>query len=117
MMNDLLLPRRGLLGAAAALGTAAAFPQAVRADATAPKQGGHFRIGVADFATSDGLDPAAVDTQFQVNLEWQLRNNLAEVAPGGKVVPELAESWEASKDARPGPSSCVAACSSIAVRP
>ncbi len=31
-------------------------------------------------------------------LNWQLRNNLIEVGPGGVIVPELAESWEASDD-------------------
>ncbi len=98
MTNDFFLPRRGLLAGAAGLAATATLP--VRAKAAAPAKGGHFRVGIADFATSDGLDPAVVDTQFQVNLEWQLRNNLVEVGPSGQIVPELAESWEGSPDAK-----------------
>lgn len=89
--------RHALFGA---LGTSALLLPSGMARADEPKQGGHFRIGIADFASSDVLDPTITNTQFQVNLEWQLRNNLAEVQAGGKIVPELAESWEASKDAK-----------------
>ncbi|HEX4765176.1 MAG TPA: ABC transporter substrate-binding protein [Lichenihabitans sp.] len=98
MQDTFEISRRGLL--AGALGASGLLLPAGMAHADEPKQGGHFRIGVADFASSDVLDPTITNTQFQVNLEWQLRNNLAEVQAGGKVIPELAESWDASKDAK-----------------
>ncbi|SME99242.1 peptide/nickel transport system substrate-binding protein [Tistlia consotensis] len=90
--------RRQVLVAGAALGLGAALPSRLRA--ATPKQGGHFRIGIADFSTSDSLDPTLYDTKMQMNLWWQLRNNLIEVGPGGVLVPELALSWEPSTDAR-----------------
>lgn len=67
--------------------------------AAAPRRGGNFRIGIADFATTDSLDPALSETRMMLNLNWQLRNSLVEVGPGGSIVPELAESWEGSADA------------------
>ena len=69
------------------------------ARAAAPKQGGTLRLGMADFATTDSLDPALSDTRMQLHMTWQLRNNLVEVGPGGSLHPELAESWEGSDDA------------------
>lgn len=70
--------------------------RAVRA--AGPKKGGTLRIGVSDYASTDTLDPRLVDTRFQQNLNWQVRNNLVEAGPGGKLIPELAESWGASAD-------------------
>lgn len=90
--------RRSLLLGAGALGAAQLLPST--ASAQAPKRGGAFRVGISDFATSDSLDPTLVETQFSQHLQWQLRNNLVEAGPGGKLVPELAESWEGSKDAK-----------------
>ncbi|MFO1059274.1 MAG: ABC transporter substrate-binding protein [Dongiaceae bacterium] len=90
--------RRGFLVGAAALGVAATLPRLGRA--ATPSKGGHFRIGVADYATQDDLDPANIDTRFQTYLQFQLRNGLVEIGPGGVLVPELAESWEGSKDAK-----------------
>lgn len=90
--------RRQFLTGSAALGFASALPRHGRA--AGPNKGGNFRIGVADYATQDGLDPANVDTRFQTYLQFQIRNCLVEVGPGGVLVPELAESWEGSKDAK-----------------
>ena len=36
----------------------------------------------------------------QVSVQWQLLNNLTEINGKGEVVGELAESWEASPDAK-----------------
>ena len=93
-----LLNRRQVLVGSAALGLAGALPNVTLA--ATPKKGGNFRIGVADFATSDNLNPAAIQTRFQTYIQFQLRNGLVEVGPGGVLVPELAESWEGSKDAK-----------------
>ncbi|PWJ86330.1 peptide/nickel transport system substrate-binding protein [Pseudaminobacter salicylatoxidans] len=97
-MQEFRISRRAFMAATAAFGAAGALPGIARA--AAPQRGGHFRIGIADFGTSDTIDPTTTNTVFQSNLEWQLRNNLAEPGPGGKPVPELAESWEPSKDAK-----------------
>lgn len=82
----------------AGLGLAAILPSSPRA--ATPKAGGHFTIGTADFATSDNLDPTVANTRMQLYLQWQIRNNLIEVGPGGVLIPELAESWEGSEGAK-----------------
>ena len=100
MRDQFTVSRRQVMAGAGALGaTGLLLPAGARAAET-PKAGGHFRIGIADFASSDVLDPTITNSQMQVNLEWQLRNNLAEVAADGKIIPELAESFEGSKDAK-----------------
>ncbi len=68
--------------------------------AAVAKRGGDFRVGVADFATTDSLDPRLLDTRMQLLVTWQLRNNLIEVGHGGALVPELAESWDSSADGK-----------------
>lgn len=90
--------REFLIGSAAAAGMIGLMPRSLRA--ATPKKGGNFRIGVGDFAVTDTLDPALYETYFQLFLFRQLRNNLIEFGPGGTLVPELAESWEGSADAK-----------------
>lgn len=99
MVSDFFnIDRRQLLLGSGLLAGSALLPFGARAQE--PKKGGHFRIGIADFASSDILDPTIVNDQFQLNIQWQLRNNLVEIDATGKLVPELAESWDASKDAK-----------------
>ncbi len=97
-MKLIEVDRRQLLVGSAATALISALPR--RARAGTPKKGGHFKIGVADYASQDSLDPANSDTRYQLYINWQLRNCLTEIGPGGKVVPELAESWEGSADAK-----------------
>ncbi|MCB8877474.1 ABC transporter substrate-binding protein [Acidisoma silvae] len=68
--------------------------------AAVPQNGGTLRVGVGDFAATDNLNPTLYSTYFQLFLFRQLRNNLIEVGPGGALVPELAESWSGSSDAK-----------------
>lgn len=89
-----LLLGAGTMGAAAMLGLS---PHRLRAQ-DAPAKGGTFRLAIADFDTADTLDPQVNETQFMTNLQWQIRNNLIEVGPGGVLVPELATSWEPNAD-------------------
>jgi len=91
--------RRDLLAGAGALGLISLSGARLRAE-EAPKQGGTLRVGVGDFSTTDSLDPTLYATYFQLYLFRQLRNNLVEFGPGGKLVPELAESWSSSDDAK-----------------
>ncbi|MCR9256416.1 MAG: ABC transporter substrate-binding protein [Alphaproteobacteria bacterium] len=69
--------------------------------AATPKKGGRLRVGLTGGATSDVLDPGKILDLYMIHLQFgQLRNNLTEVGPDGQLVPELAESWEGSKDAK-----------------
>lgn len=89
--------RRSVLLGAGAMGAALMLKPGAGLAQTA-QRGGRFRIGMADFSTSDSLDPQLNETRFQMNLNWQLRNCLIEVGPGGVLVPELAESWDSNAD-------------------
>ncbi|MEI4472109.1 ABC transporter substrate-binding protein [Frigidibacter sp. MR17.24] len=90
--------RRGFLAGASAIG-AGLLLGAGTARAATPKTGGHFRIGIGDFKTTDTLDTTSNDTKFYNISQFILRNNLVEVAPDGELIPELATSWESSADA------------------
>jgi len=83
------------LGATSALATSMAGQVAL----AAPKRGGNLRIGVGGGSTTDSLDPATTTDTFMQLFGYGLRNNLTEVNHKGEVIPELAESWEATPDA------------------
>lgn len=82
--------------AAAAMALAGAAP----VHAT-PKKGGHLRVAVSDANTSDSMDPATFTAHFtQVGLRASVYNTLTEVTATGDIIPELAESYVSSPDAR-----------------
>ena len=92
------LDRRGLLktGAAAGLLTATGLP--LRAQ---PKSGGTLRLGLAGGNTSDSWDGRNHSDAFmQISGMGCVFDCLTEVAPDGSLRGELAESWEASADAK-----------------
>lgn len=89
-----LLLGAGALGATGLLGLSG---QPLRAQAS-PAQGGDFRLAIADFDSGETLDPQRAESKFMINLQWQIRNNLIEVGPGGVLIPELATSWEPNDD-------------------
>jgi peptide/nickel transport system substrate-binding protein len=85
----------GVAAVAAPMG----FP--TKAAAAVPKRGGRLRVGMAGGSTTDSLDPATItDLMMQTLSQGQLRNNLVEIDNSNNAIPELAESWEASKDAK-----------------
>ena len=94
------IDRRHLLigGSAAALALAIDAPAQAQ---TAPKKGGRFRLGTPG-NVGDSHDPGTWGTSGIINLGlWGgVYNNLTEIAPDGRIVPELAESFEPSKDAK-----------------
>jgi peptide/nickel transport system substrate-binding protein len=94
------MTRREVLAAGAAAGALAAGLSTLPGRAlAAPKKGGRLRLGIGQGATTDSLDPATItDTYMQV-VNYGLRNCLTEINGEGKLVPELAESWEPSSDA------------------
>lgn len=96
------MSRREFLSRVSAMGLGAMAPGLYMQSAMAsPKHGGRFRQGVTGGATSDVLDPGQILDHYMMNVQFgQLRNNLTEVAPSGDLVPELAESWEASNGAK-----------------
>jgi len=97
------ITRRRFLAQASALGVGAALSPMLfggKAQAAAPKRGGRLRLGLAGGSTTDSLDPATItDMMVQVINQGQIRNNLVEIDADIRPVPELAESWEPSKDA------------------
>ena len=96
------IDRRDFLRRAVALGLTVSAASAAFENAAAevPKKGGLFRQGLTGGATSDDLDPATTLDTYMINVNFnQLRNCLTEIAPDGRLIGELAESWEGSADA------------------
>ena len=104
VLHQAPLSRREFLSCMSAFGLASLLPsQAVdqSAGANLPQKGGRLRIGMSGAGLSDSLDPATISAVFMYNLSFgQLRNNLVELDAQGMLVPELAESWEVSTDAK-----------------
>ena len=98
-----LMDRRAFMGRAAALGVSASVAAAYMANAAAhvsPVRGGTLKAGIQGGASSDTLDPAlfAVTVMQMFGKTWG--DTLLEVSPSGELDPRLAESIEASADAK-----------------
>jgi peptide/nickel transport system substrate-binding protein len=96
------ISRRGFMEGALAMGLTVSAASALwskTARAATPKKGGHFRLGSDDGNTTDTLDPALYQGQFEISMSHAHRNYLTEITPDNVVGPELAENWEASDDA------------------
>lgn len=59
------------------------------------KKGGHLIVGVDNASSTDRLDPAFWFESYMYFVGSQLFNCLVEVDEQGKIIPSLAESWEA----------------------
>lgn len=68
--------------------------------AATPQKGGSFRVGLDDGNTTDSMDPATYNSRFMITMAHTHRNFLTELATDNTVTGELAESWEASPDAK-----------------
>lgn len=89
--------RRGLMktGAAASVLAATGLP------AKAAKKGGTLRLGLAGANTSDSWDGRTHSDSFMIIMgHGTVFDCLTEVKANGELVGELAESWEASADAK-----------------
>ncbi len=96
------MSRREFMGRSLALGVSlpAATALAGKAlQAAEPKAGGTLRMAIGGGATSDTFDPATYYETYMQTVGYGLRNCLAEMNNDDELVPELAESWEASDDA------------------
>ncbi|RMH41397.1 MAG: ABC transporter substrate-binding protein [Alphaproteobacteria bacterium] len=90
--------RRGLMQTSAALGLLAATGMPALA---APKRGGRFVAGLSGANTSDSWDGRTHSDLFMIaSAQGAVFDSLTEVAADGSLKGELAESWEASADAR-----------------
>lgn len=87
----------GVLGGALGAGVLGA-PFGARADT--PQRGGTLRIGEAEGGTSDSLDPTTYFSYHMYTIGFALANTLVELDANKQLIPELAESWESSPDAK-----------------
>ncbi|RWC25558.1 MAG: twin-arginine translocation signal domain-containing protein [Mesorhizobium sp.] len=97
------LSRREFLGRAAVLGVSAAFANNLLASAAmaeGPIKGGLLKAGVQGGSATDNLDPATMTNAVQFILSRQWGEQLVERSPDGELLPQLAEEWGASKDAK-----------------
>jgi len=96
--------RREFMGRAAALGVSTAMATSMLSAAGVaqqPKRGGLARFGLAHGATTDSLDPGTYpDTFSQCAFSGAMSNTLTELDPDGKVIGDLAESFEPSNSAK-----------------
>lgn len=93
--------RRSMMKAGAAAGAYAAAGSAALADDHDPKKGGHFRLGMGGANTSDSWDGRTHSDSYMINVgHGCVFDCMTEVAADGSLKGELAESWEASADAK-----------------
>jgi peptide/nickel transport system substrate-binding protein len=93
------IDRRRFLQTTAAAGLVATTPLGGRAIA-APKRGGTMRMAKGHGNTTDTLNPGTWDNGYVIALGFGMHGRLTEVAADGSLIPEVAESWEASADAK-----------------
>ncbi len=97
------ITRRDFITRVSALGLMAAVSPALlssTAKAATPKKGGRFIIGITGGSTTDSMDPATLTSNMNQNLNWQIRNSLVEIDQNFNAIPELAESWGSTPDAK-----------------
>ena len=95
--------RRDLIKGAAALGAVGAAERVLGRSAMAatPNKGGALKVAIGAGSTTDTLDPATFTDSYMQSVGFGgMRNCLTEIDNTGKLVGELAESWDASPDAK-----------------
>ena len=92
------ISRRGLLKTGAAAGVLSLTGMPLRA---APMKGGKLTAGLGGANTSDSWDSRTHSDIFMIaSAQGTVFDSLTEVAADGSLVGELAESWEATPDAK-----------------
>ena len=94
------ISRREFMRAASALGLAVAAPAVFNTAGAAPKKGGKFTVGLGHGSTTDSLDPGTYENDFTIASSFTRYNFLTEIDNHGNLIGELAESWEATADAK-----------------
>ena len=103
MFKQNKISRRRFITQVSALGLTAAVSPALlsgTAQASVPKKGGRMTMGCTGGSTTDSMDPGTLTSNMNQNINWQVRNNLVEIDHNFNAIPELAESWGASADAK-----------------
>ncbi|MCH8000057.1 MAG: ABC transporter substrate-binding protein [Proteobacteria bacterium] len=103
MLASGTIDRREFMGRALAAGATVALASTLASGtlkAATPKKGGHFRMGMGHGSTTDSLDPATFENGYIQVIGYGLRGHLTEVSNTGELIPDLAESWEATPDAK-----------------
>ncbi len=98
-----LMDRRAFMGRAAALGVSASMATGIMANAAAhaaPVKGGTLKAGLQGGSGTDSLDPATWATTVMTNFGSSWADTLVEVGADGQLNYRLAESVEASADAK-----------------
>ena len=98
-----LMDRRAFLGRAAALGVSSVVATGLlssAAKAAGPMKGGTLKAGYQGGASSDSLDSALWASDAPIGFGRTWAEGLVEVGPTGEVEMRLAESVEASADAK-----------------
>ncbi len=88
---------RGVM--ATGLSVSAATMLADRAHAATPQRGGSLRAGVGHGATTDTLDPGLFSAMM-IPVGIAMNGYLTVISPDSQIQPSLAESYEASPDAK-----------------
>jgi peptide/nickel transport system substrate-binding protein len=96
--NGLMVDRRQLLAAAAALGLSTQFGS-LPAYAAEPKKGGTLRLGMEGGSASDSLDPTTYADSIPIAYSLMFWNTLVEIGADGTAQGEVLESWEAKPGA------------------
>ncbi|MGB0506408.1 MAG: ABC transporter substrate-binding protein [Pikeienuella sp.] len=97
------LNRRNFMGRASALGLTAMAANSMLGSAVlaaGPKSGGDLKIGSTGGESTNSLDPATYASQVPYHNGRQFGDTLVEVSPDGSIESRLAESVEASADAK-----------------
>ena len=90
--------RRGLLKSGVVAGIIAATGLPAKA---AAKRGGTLRLGLSGANTSDSWDGRTHSDHFMIHMgHGTVFDCLTEISASGELIGELAESWEASADAK-----------------
>ena len=97
--------RRRFIAQVSALGLTAAISPLMLSGCdsepkTGSKKGGRIIIGSTGGSSTDSMDPATFTSNMNQNINWQIRNNLVEIDHNFKPIPELAESWSSTPDAK-----------------
>ncbi|MEE4261194.1 MAG: ABC transporter substrate-binding protein [Desulfobacteraceae bacterium] len=103
LLSEGRISRREFITRVSALGLMAAVSPAFlsgTAKAASPKKGGRLIIGVTGGSTTDSMDPATLTSNMNQNINWQIRNSLVEIDHNFNAIPELAESWGSTPDAK-----------------
>ena len=104
LLSEGKMSRREFIAYASAAGVTAALSPTLlptTARAAKPRRGGRLRMGLDGAATSDNLDPGIQVAVMPRTLVYgALANALVEIDAAGQPVPELAESWESTPDAK-----------------